>query len=357
MYEEFYGFVQSPFTLAADPQFFYPAGSHSEALRLLQQSIHRKEGFIVLTADIGVGKTTLCRTLVEQLDQTTFTSLVLNPFLSVEELLREILLDFGVVSRQAVRGGRIGAASAPELRGALDGFLRSLAPLRGSGVLIIDEAQHLSPQVLEEIRLISNLETERGKLLQVVLVGQRNLLDLLAPSETGHVDQRISLKATLEPLTRDEVAPYVAHRLAIARASSPVSFDAAAIALVHSLSGGVPRVINLVCDRALMVGARSGLRTITAAAVRDASRALQLGSAPARWWQRVPRWAYVLAGLLLLTAAALLFTPFDRVIDPGTPAAPPQPPQPLAAPAIRPPDVPADIVPRPGGAIRRLQPL
>jgi general secretion pathway protein A len=157
MYEDYYGFVQPPFSLTPDPRFLYRSESHDLALQQVWQAIRRKEGFIVLTGDIGTGKTTLCRALLEQLDMTTFTSLILNPFLSVEELLREILLDFGVVSREAVRSGRIASPSKHELASTLHDFLLSLVPIRASGVLIIDEAQHLSPQVLEEIRVLSNL--------------------------------------------------------------------------------------------------------------------------------------------------------------------------------------------------------
>ena len=144
----------------------------------------------VLSGDIGTGKTTVCRTVLEQLDMKLFTSLVLNPFLSGEELLREILLDFGVVSREAVRSGRVIAASRHELISTLQEFLTSLVPIGASGVLIIDEAQHLSPQVLEEIRVLSNLETNQSKLLQIVLVGQLNLLDLLRQPEQRQLDQR-----------------------------------------------------------------------------------------------------------------------------------------------------------------------
>src|SRR5687767_1148581 len=208
---------------------------------------------MVLTGDIGTGKTTLCRALLEQLDTTTFTSLILNPFLSVEELLREVLLDFGVVSREGVRSGRIASASKHELLSTLNDFLLSLVPIRGSGVLIIDEAQHLSPQVLEEIRILSNLETNESKLLQIVLVGQLNLLDVLAEADMRQLDQRISLKATLKPLTREEVDAYIAHRLSVARGSSSVTFDAEAVKAIHAITKGIPRVINLLCDRALMM--------------------------------------------------------------------------------------------------------
>ena len=347
MYEEFYGFVQSPFTLAPDPRFFYLSESHDEAIRLLLQSVRRKEGFIVLTGDIGTGKTTLCRALLEQLDQATFTSLILNPFLSVEELLREILLDFGVVSREAVRSGRIAAASKHELLSTLNDFLLSLVPIRGSGVLIIDEAQHLSPQVLEEMRILSNLETHSEKLLQIVLVGQLNLLDVLAEADMRQLDQRISLKATLKPLTRDEVDAYIAHRLSVAKGSSTVSFDTSAVALIHTISAGVPRVINLLCDRALMLGAQVGVSTITADLIRDAAQALALKRRPRAWWEWIPKWAYALVLVLALAAVGFAFAPIDRLLDAGLPEPPRRPPQPIAAPAVRPPAVAEDVLLKP----------
>ena len=144
MYEDYYGFVQPPFSLTPDPRFLYRSESHDLALQQVWQAIRRKEGFIVLTGDIGTGKTTLCRTLLEQFDETTFTALILNPFLSVEELLREVLLSFGVVSKDALKTGRLSTASKHELVRTLHDFLLSLVPLHGSAVLIIDEAQHLS---------------------------------------------------------------------------------------------------------------------------------------------------------------------------------------------------------------------
>ena len=353
MYEEFYGFVQSPFTLAPDPRFFYLSESHDEAIRLLIQSVRRREGFIVLTGDIGTGKTTLCRALLDQLDPTTFTSLILNPFLSVEELLREILLDFGVVSRDAVRSGRIAAASKHELLSTLNDFLLSLVPIRGSGVLIIDEAQHLSPQALEEIRVLSNLETNEAKLLQIVLVGQLNLLDALADANMRQLDQRISLKAVLKPLTREEVDAYISHRLSIASGASAVTFDAGAVNAIHAITGGVPRVINLLCDRALMLGAQVGAVTLTADVIRDAAQGLALKPHPRGWWRRVPRWAAAMAVLLLLAAGVLIYVPPDRLVDPGLPA-PPQPPHTRGATPIRPAAVPGDLVLLPNGTIAPL---
>jgi len=292
-YEEFYGFAQSPFTLAPDPRFLYPSPSHEEAIRLLLQTIRRREGVAVLSGDIGTGKTTVCRSVLEQLDMTLFTSLVLNPFLSGEELLREILLDFGVVSREAVRSGRLTAASQHDLISTLHEFLTSLLPIGASGVLIIDEAQHLSPEVLEEIRVLSNLETNQTKLLQIVLVGQLNLLELLQRPEQRQLDQRISLRAVLSPLGRLDLEAYVMHRLAVAGEIGQVAFDNSALNLVLTASGGVPRLINLICDRALMLGAQSDARVITTQMINTSAASLGLPTARGvgRWWSRLPRWA------------------------------------------------------------------
>jgi len=314
MYEQFYGFVQPPFTLTPDPRFLYRSEAHEEAISRLVQAIRRKEGFIVLTGDIGTGKTTSCRALLEQLDASTFTSLILNPFLSVEELLREVLLDFGVVSREAVRSGRIATASSHELINTLHEFLLSLVPIRGSAVLIIDEAQHLSPQVLEQIRIISNLETNETKLLQIVLVGQLNLLDTLAAADMRQLDQRISIRATLKPLSREEVEAYIAHRLWVARGSTAVTFEPEAFDLVHDYTDGVPRVINLLCDRALMLGSQMRVNRMTPEIIRQAAANLGLrtrqaapSGAGARW-----RWVAALVGVVVVVGLVIALTPGVR---------------------------------------------
>jgi general secretion pathway protein A len=275
MYEDFFGFVQAPFSLTPDPRFLYRSESHDVALQQVWQAIRRKEGFIVLTGDIGTGKTTLCRTLLEQFDQTTFTALILNPFLSVEELLREVLLSFGVVSKDALKSGRLATASKHELVRTLHDFLLSLVPLHGSAVLLIDEAQHLSTDVLEEIRVLSNLETNDQKLLQIVIVGQLNLLTVLHKAELRQLDQRISIRCSLKALTREEVEAYVTHRLWVARGSTAVTFNPKAYDAVHAISGGVPRMINLICDRALMVACEKQTSRITDEHVT--ASAIQLG--------------------------------------------------------------------------------
>ena len=356
MYEQFYGFVQPPFTLTPDPRFLYRSEAHSEAINLLLQAIRRKEGFIVLTGDIGTGKTTTCRTLLEQLDSSTFTSLILNPFLSVEELLRETLLDFGVVSREAVRSGRIATASKHELISTLHEFLLSLMPIHGSAVLIIDEAQHLSPQVLEQIRIISNLETNESKLLQIVLVGQLNLLDSLADAEMRQLDQRISIRATLKPLNREEVEAYIAHRLWVARGSTAVTFDTAALDLAHAYTGGVPRIINLLCDRALMLGAQMRVSRITPSIIEEAAGNLGLRLPVTSRKSRVkvpPWWVLVLLALVLTAVAALMFIPPDTFINGAGPTAP-RAPAARIAPAASPVNIPtADTLASPPGPPRR----
>ena len=307
MYEEYYGFVQPPFSLTPDPRFLYRSESHDVALRQVWQAIRRKEGFIVLTGDIGTGKTTLCRTILEQFDPTTFTTLILNPFVAVEELLREVLLSYGIVSKDALRTGRFATASKHELIRTLHDFLLSLVPIQGSAVLIIDEAQHLSPEVLEEIRILSNLETNEQKLLQIVLVGQLNLLDVLHDAKLRQLDQRISIRCLLKPLNREEVEAYITHRLWVARGSTAVTFTPAAFDLVQALSGGVPRVINLICDRALMIGCDARAEKITDVQILQAASALGLtmprGAERRQAFRRVMTPARV--ALVLLLAALI----------------------------------------------------
>jgi general secretion pathway protein A len=275
MYEEYYGFAQPPFSLTPDPQFLYRSESHDLALQQVWQAIRRKEGFIVLTGDIGTGKTTLCRTILEQFDRTTFTALILNPFLTVDELLREVLLSYGIASKESLRNGRLAAASKHELVRTLHDFLLSLVPIHGSAVLIIDEAQHLSPGVLEEIRILSNLETNEQKLLLVVLVGQLNLLDVLHDAQLRQLNQRISIRCLLKPLNREDVEAYITHRLSIARGST-VTFNPRALDLVHAVTGGVPRMINLICDRALMAASEARTDKISEEFIHKAATALDL---------------------------------------------------------------------------------
>ena len=276
MYEDYYGFVEKPFSLTPDPKYLYKSESHANAFELLQYAIRRREGFVVITGDIGTGKTTLCRAILDQLDRRTFTALVLNPFLSEEDLLRIILQDFGVVSRDEMKRGRLAGVTKQELIETLNEFLMSLLPLRAGALLIIDEAQNLPQRVLEQIRILSNLETDKDKLLQIVLVGQTNLKDLLKSPELRQLDQRVSIRYELKPLSKAETSAYVAHRLTIAGGGAAVSFTPRALDLVHRYTGGIPRLINLLCDRALL-GAYSDRSTrATPDVVRRAAASLDL---------------------------------------------------------------------------------
>src|SRR5919109_100102 len=252
MYEDYYGFTEKPFSLTPDPKYLFKSASHANAFDLLQYAIRRREGFVVITGDIGTGKTTLCRAILDQLDRKTFTALVLNPFLSEEDLLRLILQDFGVVSRDEMKRGRLSGVSKQELIETLNEFLLSLQPLGASALLIIDEAQNLPRQVLEQVRILSNLETDKEKLLQIVLVGQLNLQPLLKAPQMRQLDQRISIRYRLRPLSRDEVGAYVSHRLQVAGPAASVVFQPKAIEIVHRRTRGIPRLVNLVCDRALL---------------------------------------------------------------------------------------------------------
>ena len=276
MYEDYYGLTEKPFSLTPDPKYFFKSQSHANAYELLQYAIRRREGFVVVTGDIGTGKTTLCRALLEEIDRNTFTALVLNPFLSEEDLLKLILQDFGVVSREDVKSGRLAYVSKQELIETLYDFLLSLVPLRASAVLIIDEAQNLPMPILEQIRILSNLETDKEKLLQILLVGQLDLNPLLKAPQMRQLDQRVSIRCQLQPLNRDETAAYISHRLTVAAGTASITFLPKALDLVHRRTAGIPRLINLVCDRALLAAYSARTNRVSADVVFQAAESLDL---------------------------------------------------------------------------------
>ncbi len=306
MYESYYGFAEKPFSLTPDPKYLYRSESHANAFDLLQYAIRRREGFVAITGDIGTGKTTLCRALLEQIDRATFTALVLNPFLTEEELLKRILQDFGVVSRDEARSGRLAHATKQELIETLYDFLLGLVALKASAVLIIDEAQNLPMPVLEQIRILSNLETDKEKLLQIILVGQLDLQTLLRAPQLRQLDQRISIRYELQPLDRDGVAAYIAHRLAIAGAATAVGFTSDAIDAVHRFSGGIPRLINLICDRALLAGFSVHAPRITGEHVTHAANGLDIGPATYAAKARDASRPHARASLLAAASLALV---------------------------------------------------
>ncbi|NQT69299.1 MAG: AAA family ATPase [Desulfobacteraceae bacterium] len=245
MYLDFYGLNEKPFSLTPDTRFLYLSENHQGATNHLLYGIREKEGFVVLTGEIGTGKTTIVRALVERLGKDTSSALLLNPMLEGEELLRCILEEFGIGDTGGLR---------KELIDRLNQFLLGeLTQARGA-VLIIDEAQHLSEQALEEIRLLSNLETEKVKLLQIILVGQVELDQKLKSSFLRALNQRISIRYHLLPLSRTDTEKFIYHRLLVAGSNGNITFSASALNKIFKYSQGIPRLIDLVCDRTLLAG-------------------------------------------------------------------------------------------------------
>ncbi len=281
-YEPYYGLREKPFSLSSDPRFLYRSPTHAPAFDQLLAGIRRREGLIVLSGEIGTGKTTLCRAVLELLDRRTFSTFVPDPFVSREDLLKMLLVDFGVMSIDDVKSGRLRNASRPELSYPLYEFLNSLVPLQAFAVLVIDEAQNLPLPLLEEIRILADLEG-REKLLQVVLIGQPELRSNLKLPQMRQVDQRVSVRCELAPLKRAEVHGYVDWRLNVASGGNGdgVQFTPAALDLVHRASAGVPRLINRICDGALHQGYSCEVNTIDVGHVASALKHLGMDDVPA----------------------------------------------------------------------------
>ena len=336
MYEDYYRFRRQPFSPTPDPEFLYKSDSHQHALEQLLRGVRRREGMLLLTGDVGTGKTTTTRALLRLLDKNVFTALVLNPFVSEDELLRVLLQDFGVVSDSRA----LQNASRQSLVETLNRFLLSLAAIGASALAVVDEAQNLRPSVLEQLRVLTALETDQQKLLQILLVGQPELQTMLALPEMRQLNQRIARRCTICPLTCDEVEKYVGFRVRMARGAWETMFTRRALDLIYQFSAGVPRKINLICDRSLETGFAALSPTIDETLVAKAAEALELTRAgrgaitstrprsrPGRFTlapqtQRVLATAAgVVAGVGL--AAALTLAPWAQSVAPGGPASPP----------------------------------
>ncbi len=274
LYEAFYGLREQPFSLTTDPRFLYLSQQHRRAFDELLTGLRRHEGLLLLTGDTGTGKTTLCRAVIDALGHRTFSALILNPYMTDAEVLRTILREFGLVTREDIRKGAFEHADVPQLLDTLDSFLRSLVPLNSYAVVIIDEAQSLSAKVLDQIRVLGSLEQDGRRLLQIVLVGQPSLIDTLRGDTMRALADRVSRRTALEPLSPPEVAAYVEHRLQIAGGRDAVKFDADALARLADLSDGLPRRINLLCDRALELGRVAGVTTIGAPLITQAAKSI-----------------------------------------------------------------------------------
>ena len=244
MYKEYFGLKESPFSISPDPQFLYMSARHREALAHLIYGMKSTSGFVLLTGEVGTGKTTVCRCLLGQIPDNSEIAFILNPKLSVVELLATICDEFEITYPQDNDSVKV-------FIDLINAYLLEAHSQDKHAVLIIDEAQNLDIAVLEQIRLLTNLETDKRKLLQVIMLGQPELNDILALPELRQLAQRVTARYHLEPLSNNEIDGYLRHRLAVAGVERPI-FPPNTINKLFNLTGGVPRLINLLCDRALL---------------------------------------------------------------------------------------------------------
>lgn len=266
MYERFYQLRERPFALSPDPEYLYPSRVHQEALDHLRYGLETQAGFIVITGEIGSGKTTLLQALLRNVDNQTTVGRIVNTMLEPRELIESIMIDFGLDPT---------GKSKPMLLRDLSQFLVDQRLAGRLVLLVIDEAQNLGLGALEELRMLSNLETEKSKLLQIVLVGQPNLRDKLAAPELEQLRQRITVSNHLPPLDADETQNYINHRLRHAALGPALVFPREATDLIHARSGGVPRIINVICDAALVFGYAEERRAFDGATIQEVLRELE----------------------------------------------------------------------------------
>lgn len=322
MYERFYDLRERPFALSPDPDYLYPSRVHREALDYLRYGLETHAGFIVITGEIGSGKTTLLQTLVRGLDSETTVGRIVNTMLEPRELLETIMIDFGLDPA---------GHSKPLILRDLAQYLVDQRLAGRLVLLVIDEAQNLSLAALEELRMLSNLETEKSKLMQIVLVGQPNLRDKLASPELEQLRQRITVSYHLTALDADETAKYINHRLRRASAGAPLEFPRDVTDVIHTRSRGVPRLINVICDAALVFGYAEERRQVDRALMRDV-----LGELESTGVLPVTTPAGPGAGTDTAVPVPVLTAPAPPVVvpAPGAPASGPEPGVPAVAHAV-----------------------
>src|SRR5579862_6350084 len=289
MYLSFFGLNEKPFAITPDPRYLYLSERHAEALAHLLYGINEAGGFVQLTGEVGTGKTTIIRSLLAQTPKNAEIALILNPRMTAPEFLLTICEELGIGVPDSATGS---------LKDLVDILSHYLLRAHGSGsriVLVVDEAQNLAPEVLEQVRLLTNLETNTQKLLQIILIGQPELRELLDRNELRQLAQRITGRYHLNPLTHQETIAYVRHRLRVAGATSDI-FTGFALSEVHRLAGGVPRVINVICDRALLGAYTQDRHRVTTSTVRRSATEV-FGRRIAPWW--LP-WTGVAAMLIML---------------------------------------------------------
>ena len=264
MYTSYFGLKENPFNLTPDPRYLFLSSQHREALNHLIYGINEKKGFMVITGGIGTGKTTICRTLLSVLDQSIDSALIFNPSLSEMELLATVNQEFRVKSER-------GRPTKKRLINALNAFLLKNFAVGRNAVLLIDEAQNLPLSVLEQIRMLSNLETDREKLLQIALLGQPELQKLLDLPSLRQLNERITVRYDLKPLNSEQVQQYIEHRLTIGSGDNRVfHFPDSVCKNIHGYAEGIPRRINAICDRALLIAYTRGTSSIDKNIIRQA---------------------------------------------------------------------------------------
>jgi general secretion pathway protein A len=295
MYLSFYGLTEKPFSITPDPRYLYLGGRHAEALAHLVYGITEAGGFVQLTGEVGTGKTTVVRSLLAKQPDNTEIALILNPRMNPTEFIATLCSELGIfLPNQAL-------CSEKELIDILNRYLLKAHAAGRRVVLIVDEAQNLTPELLEQVRLLTNLETETQKLLQIILIGQPELRDMLARNDLRQLAQRITGRYHLDPLSRDESAAYVRHRLRIAGATVEI-FTNGALAELYRVSGGIPRLLNIIGDRALLGGYSADRHVVTAALIRRAASEVSGRRVTPRW---LP-WALGSGTALAVVGASLL---------------------------------------------------
>ena len=272
-YAAFFRLSQRPFSLTPDPRFYFRSRSHGRVFDALLAAITRREKLMLLLGDLGVGKTTLCRTLLESQERTSRAALAGNALLSPEDLLRLMLQDLGAFSKGEIAEGKLQGATREQLVQMFDRFLGELRASSGGAVMIVDEAHSLPPATREQLFEIAALESNKDRAIQFLLAGQPAVGG--GPMFAGPGDNRLSVRARLQPLERDECDPYIAHRLALAGGSA-VRFAPATVDAIYTLSGGVPRLVNLLCERALQQAADAEATLVAPQMIASAASALDL---------------------------------------------------------------------------------
>lgn len=314
MYLAFYGLKEKPFNSTPDPKFLYLTPGHQEALAQLAYGVQERKGFIILTGEVGTGKTTLLHALLQQLDGHADVAFIVNSRLPFDGMLEYMLEDFGIA--------KIADSQAQRLF-ALNGFLTEQLRIGRNTVLILDEAQNFDPSTLEQVRLLSNFETPTEKLLQILLVGQPELKATLELTELRQLRQRIGLRCSIRPLTPEEVQDYIRRRLMIAGAADVQLFSEDAISRIVEYAGGIPRIVNTVCDHCLLFGYTDQKRLVDREIVEQAIDYLEEGSRPQgtrraasteRWMAPGFRFLVAIAVALIIVVIFVVHNP-DNLIE------------------------------------------